>query len=325
MTWRHRFARCSHMLTLVVAMCALSAYLLPAQSYTLRDIFVRIRVAEDIAKLAATDPALAARVDNIERFVGDLHAMDMSLDTAGTIFFGASIDYPTILRWNRSKFSDNSLAGLKDTLQRILVIANSELRPKVLAIVGADSTHTLYDPFTVFQTRVLSLAKANNTERLREFEIKYGPDSPKLNLAEAGLNYLGQLVLPGVFLSHNGGPSPLEMVAKYSATNLTASRAAADSAMELHVVSSAQLGFRWYNFRPTCGQGNHMEKILNPCQITGGLFIVGPKDAALLNLFSGGQRRGFYISAMDYRVGVILGQERRLVFGLETQVLPYIF
>jgi hypothetical protein len=182
----------------------------------------------------------------------------------------------------------------------------------------------LYLPVDQFLQIVLQHGIARHGETLRRFAVKYGPTSPHLNLLEAGLNYAGLLLLPGVFLGSNGGPSPWEMVAAYRTTDLTVSSTPTE-ASRLRVVTSAQLGMRWYSFASGCGEGSQMHQPLHPCYAAAGAFVMGPADTPLAQLWKDGQHGGAYGPWGNYHLGFVLGRERRMVGGLDTQVLPYIF
>lgn len=311
-------------LIFVTALCLALTPAAHAQSYTLGDIFARIHDGERTVDFANTRPAIHARIVALEAYVKDQDAMDMGLDVLSDIYSGARPGYATILRWNRDGFSHSLPAGFTDSLVKLNVVAHGSLQSDLQSKIGPDSLAVLYRPVDLLLQQVLEKSAAANGEKIRQFWVKYGPDSPRLNLAEAGLNYLGQLVLPTVFLGRDGGPSPYELVAAYRTTDLTVSQTAADD-RKLRVVTSAQLGMRYYNFAQGCGEGSHIHQLLHPCHVSGGAFLMGPQDTPLAQLWKSGQRWGAYVAWGSYHAGYVAGQEKRLVFGLDTQVLPYIF
>ena len=326
MTRRPRFLRATHLMALAVLLGG-SAHQASAQAYMLGDLFDRVNSADSILQFGTKNPELHARLVRMYAAVREQRAEGISLDSAAAIFAGDlnSHSFSTILRVDRDKFSETYLTIVTASIDSTLRITNQFLVRDVTTIIGQPARKTLFAPKDSFDVKLALRARDLNLERVRRFSVKYGPDAPRLNLAEAGLNYAAQIVLPRFFLSDDGGPAPWELVAKYSTTNLTASKTASDSATELHIVTSAQAGLRWYSFSKDCGQGNQLEKILNPCQVSGGLFVMGAKDAPLLNLFTAPLRKGVYLSALNYRIGFIPGADRRFVFGLENQVLPYVF
>jgi hypothetical protein len=95
--------------------------------------------------------------------------------------------------------------------------------------------------------------------------------------------------------------------------------------MKMRIVTSGQLGLRVYRFTPGCGEGNQLEKLLKPCHFSFGAFLMGPQDTPLGKLWRGSARKGLYLAASNYHVGYVFGQQQRLVFGVDTQVLPYVF
>ena len=323
-----RALRCA---ALAILCSAAAVFPARAQGFTLGDIFERMRAGEAIVGFAAAHPQLDARITVLESYMRSQGAMGMGLDSLGMLYSGLAPEYATVLRWNRDAFSRDSVAtravlppGFKDSLVQLNIVAHGTLQRELEARIGADSLNVLYRPVDQFLDDVLRHGVARNGETLRRFAVKYGPDSPHLNLLEAGLNYAGQLLLPGVFLGSSGGPSPWEMVAAYRTTDLTVS-STATQASKLRVVTSAQLGMRWYNFAVGCGEGSQVHQLLHPCHAAAGAFVMGPADTPLAQLWHDGQRAGAYGAWGNYHVGFVLGQEKRVVFGLDTQVLPYIF
>lgn len=328
---RARFTRVTRCAALAFVCSAASIESARAQSFTLGDIFERMRAGEAIVGFAAAHPQLDARITVLESYMRSQDAMGIGLDSLGLLYSGLSSDFSTVLRWNRDAFSRDSVAtravlpaGFKDSLVQLNIVAHGTLQRELEARIGADSLNVLYRPVDQFLQNVLRHGVARNGETLRRFAVKYGPDSPHLNLLEAGLNYAGQLLLPGVFLGSNGGPSPWEMVAAYRTTDLTVSSTAME-ASKARVVTSAQLGMRWYNFAVGCGEGSQLHQLLHPCHAAGGVFLMGPADTPLAQLWHDGQRGGAYGAWGNYHLGFVLAREKRVVFGLDTQILPYVF
>lgn len=302
-----------------------------AQAFTLGDIFARMRAGEAIVGLPATHPQIDARITVLESYMRSQDAMHMGVDSLGLAYSGLAPEFPAVLRWNRDAFSRDSIAsrallpaGFRDSLVQLNIVAHGTLQRELEVRIGADSLNVLYRPVDQFLQIVLQHGIARNGETLRRFAVKYGPTSPHLNLLEAGLNYVGQLLLPNVFLGSNGGPSPWEMVSAYRTTDLTVSGSLTE-ARRLRVVTGAQLGMRRYNFAIGCGEGSQVHQLLHPCHVAAGAFVMGPADTPLAQLWKDGQRAGAYGAWGNYHLGFVLGRERRVVFGLDTQVLPYIF
>jgi hypothetical protein len=301
-----------------------SAQVARAQTFTLGDIFDRLRTGEQIVDFARTHPAVDRRITVLEAYVVSQNAMGIGLDSLTAIYTRDKADFATVLRWNRDQVALTLPGGFVDSLAQISVMAHGSLMNELAAKIGKDSLDVLYKPIDTFLQKVHENRLAANQEKLRRFSVKYGPDSPHLNLVEAGLNYVGQLILPGLLLGHEGAPSPFELVATYRTTDLTASQSATERT-KLRMVTSAQLGLRWYNFAPGCGQGGKMQELLHPCHISGGAFLMGPSDTPLAKFWGSGRRAGAYGAWGGYHMGYVAGAEKRLVFGLDTQVLPYVF
>ncbi len=294
-----------------------------AQSYTLGDIFARLRVADSVANFAAVNPVVHARIAGLERYVRDHEALSMTMDQLSDIYAGSTPGYATVLRWNRNSYP-RLPQDFRDSLVSVRAVAGRPLRPAVDAILGPAAVDSLYAPLDRWYVQMLDRAIARNTETLRRYSVKYGPGAPNLNLAEAALNYLAQLPRGSPFAGSDAGPSPLEIVAAYRTTDLTASQPTGES-RAARLVTSAQLGLRLYRFNSDCGEGNRLRQLINPCHASGGAFLMGPSDTPLAQLWKAGRRGGAYAAWGNYHVGYVFDQERRLVFGLDTQVLPFLF
>jgi hypothetical protein len=227
-----------------------------------------------------------------------------------------------VARWNRQvpQFE----LGFVDSLVALNTVAHGALQRALMEKLTRESLDSLYKPIDDFGAQVLIKARAANQEKLRRFYIKYGPASPHLNLAEVGINYLGQLFIPGLLPSADGMPSPYELVATYRTTDLTAAHSDAGH-LTGRVVTTAQAGVRMYGFSETCGKGGRFVELIDPCQSSAGAFFMGPRDAPLAKLWGSGQRAGFYLARGKYHLGYVFGAEKRLVFGVDQQLVPYVF
>ena len=306
-------------------MALVSASALRAQAPampTLADIFAHLRAGEEMVGFASASPLLDRRIAALESYFKHVNAIDWTLDELTDAYTHRRVDLPIVARWNRrAPFLD---PGLVDSLVVLNTIAHGQLMSALQARLSRNTLDSLYKPIDDFGTLVLMKAKAANQEKLRRFYIKYGPGSPQLNLAEVGLNYLGQLFIPGLLPSADGWPTPYELVGTYRTTDLTAAQSDAGH-LTGRVVTTAQLGVRMYGFGEDCGTGGRFAELLNPCQSSLGAFLMGARDAPLARVWGRGVRGGLYLSRGKYHVGYVVGGEKRVVFGVDQQVIPYIF
>ena len=109
-------------------------------------------------------------------------------------------------------------------LRRIANAAGSGIGPRLVAAFGSSVADHFIAPMDELETKILLSAQAKNAEKLRRYEIKYGPESARLNIAEV----LDQLLVARPSWSPlapgEDGPSPFELVGTYTTSDLTASR-----------------------------------------------------------------------------------------------------
>jgi hypothetical protein len=306
-----------------VALALASATTAHAQaSETLGDIFGRLKAGESIVAFSTTTPLVARRLDGLDFYFRRAGAMSLTLDELTDVYTRRRADLETVARWNRHvpQFEP----GFVDSLVALNTVAHGALQRALMEKLSKESLDSLYKPIDDFGTQVLVKARAANQDKLRRFYIKYGPESPRLNLAEVGLNYLGQVFIPGLLPSEDGMPSPYELVATYRTTDLTAAKSDAGE-LTGRVVTTAQIGVRMYGFSETCGQGGRFVELIDPCHSSAGAFVMGRRDAPLSKLWGSGQRAGVYVARGKYHLGYVFGAEKRLVFGVDQQLVPYVF
>ena len=252
--------------------------------------------------------------------------MGLSLEEIGKLYAPGPRDIGVVARWNRRNVAPVAIPGFADSLTALDRVVHSELEPALQSRISEDSLNSLFKPVDALGTIVLTNARNANQEKLRRLSQKYGPGSPQLNVVEVGLNYLFQLKVPGFAPSTDGWTSPYEIVATYRTTDLTGSKSGTDSTFRGHAVTTGQIGVRKYNFAPDCGTGHRLSELINPCQSSLGAFLMGPRDSPLLSPLSLATRGGVYLSRGKYHfAGVVFGPGKRFVFGVDQQILPYIF
>ena len=295
-----------------------------AQTYTLGGVVQRLQSAETLVNFAATNPVVDKRLAALSTYFVTAHATGLSLADLADIVTRRSVSIGTVARWDRELVNSYTTRPFRDSVNSLATVAHGSLEALLQAKLNKHELDSLYKPIDSLGTLILLLAKDNNQEKLRRYEIKYGPASPQLNVAEVGLNYVAQLVVPGFLPTQDGYPTPYEIVATYRTTDLTAAQSSA-SHLTARVVSTAQLGLRIYGFTENCGKGSRFADLLNPCHSSLGAFFAAPSDGALSQPWRTASRSGFYLARGRYHVGYVFGAQQRLVFGTDQQILPYVF
>lgn len=305
--------------SVMLYLCATPLIAQEPAPFTLRDVFVNLRAAADRVNFASSNAASDAHMRALESYFDRVRLLDASLGQVIDVYVGRAMDLPTIAGWNRDRWS----VGIVDSITTVRLIANGELYPMLRDKLPKSARDSLWPPLDTLQDKLTAVQLAANKDNLRRFFIKYGPDAPRLNAAEVLLNYVAQLWIPGFLPSVNGRPTPNELVATYRTTDLTATRGTSGP-FQARVVTSAQLGLRRYNFGVDCGTGRFAD-LLRPCQQSAGGFLVGRGDTPLNNPWQLRHRGGVYWARGKYHVGAIFGSDRQFVFGVDQQLLPYIF
>ncbi|MEP7383338.1 MAG: hypothetical protein ABI910_16740, partial [Gemmatimonadota bacterium] len=162
----------------------------------------------------------------------------------------------------------------------------------------------------------LQVSIAQSLEKLNRFERKYGPDSPRLNIVEVGLNYVAQWV-PLFKPNAEGWPSRFEVVTSYVPLYLTV----VDS--RARPVTVAELGLRGYLWRR--GWGGSEGGALRPGYISFGVALAGDRDGAFVSPLKGTRRVGGYFGWGETKLAILGGKERRLLLTRQFQMVPWVF
>ena len=293
-------------------------------SFTLGDVIARLQAGAAIVGLSTTNPPVSKTLDSLGRVLSDEHATGLSLDQVADLFTRRSPKIGTVARWNRDPCAPTATACFYGELVDLLRIAHGSLEQALHERLSKDSLNVLYAPVDQLGTVVLQRAGADNQEKLRRYGVKYGANSPQLNVAEVGLNYLAQLAVPGFLPSADGWPSPFEIVADYRPWDLTAAQSAS-AHLTARAVATTLAGLRVYNFGASCGGGGVLADLLHPCESSGGAFLLAPQDQPLSRTWGPDMRLGAYFSRGKYHVGFVFGPNPRIALGIGTQLLPYIF
>lgn len=293
------------------------------QRSTLKDIVADVRRAELAADFAAANPPNAALLDEALTRLEASHAADFSYSQLAAVIVSPRPSFSTVARWNPDRYDVRVEPTFLADVITMRGIANNQLAAAMSQTLGRSETNRLLARIDTLHSAILAAAKAQNLEKLRRYEIKYGPKSPRLNAPEVGLNYFAQR-MPGFGPSSDGWPGPLEIVATYSTTELTLVR---NSNRDLRgrVVSASHFGVRKYQFGKGWGNGGGFTGILKPAHMAAGATLMGPSDQVFDSPFKRGRRTGAFIGWGDILVGFVAGPERRVLLSRNLKVIPYLF
>lgn len=290
---------------------------------TLKDIVADVRRAEQASDFATVNPANAALLDAALTRLDASHAAGFSYSQLASVISSRRPSFRAIARWEPDRYDLRVEPTFFADLIMMSGVATNQLADAITQKLGEAETDRLLARIDTLHGAVLATAKAQNLEKLRRYEIKYGPNSPRLNAPEVGLNYLAQR-MPGFGPTSDGWPGPLEIVATYSTTELTVVRNT-NRDLRARVVSASHFGLRKYQFGKGWGNGGGFTGILKPAHIAAGATLMGPTDQVLGSPFRRGRRAGGFVSWGDILVGFVAGPERRVLLSRNLKVIPYLF
>ena len=277
----------------------------PAMVY--RTVIDAVRLAAAEASFSEVDPELSS-------------TLDQSLSVLEASPTAERPSLADLARWKPSRFRElggYDLVGEQKALEIVRDIANNDLKDALDEAVGRDRRREILQPLTDLHEETLSAALAESLERIRRYEVKFGPDSARLNLLEVGLNFAIQGV-PGFGPDDDGNPGPMEMLAAYSTTYLT------EADEEAVMVSAAEFGLRCYFFARGWGQGGWMG-YLKPNHVSAGVLVAGSDDGPLVSPWEGEERVGAFLAWGGLKVGWVGGDDERVLASREFQVVPWVF
>ena len=294
-----------------------------ARSGTLRDIIADVRRAEQAADFSIANPANAALLDAALSRLDESHAAGFSYSQLAAVIASRRPSFSAVARWEPDQYDVRVEPNFLADLITMSGIANNQLAAAITQKMGRTEANRLIVRVDSLHSAILATAKERNLEKLRRYEIKYGPKSPRLNAPEVGLNYIAQR-MPGFGATSDGWPGPLEMVATYSTTELTVVRNS-NHDLRAHVVSASHFGVRKYQFGRNWGTGGRLTGLLKPAHIAAGATLMGPTDRVLGSPFKHGRRIGGFVSWGDVLIGFVGGPERRVLLSRNLKVIPYLF
>lgn len=299
----------------------------PTQSYTLEEVLTSLRRAADTLDLATANPAQNRALDSVSAILRGADATTLSIDALANFITKTHPSFSDVARWSPQAKSAWAEPWFYDALVRLRRLANaagSGIGPQLVSKFGAGVADHFIAPMDELETKVLQNAQRLNAEKLRRYEVKFGPESARLNIAEVIINYLVERPSWSPLAPDENGPSPLELVTSYSTSGLTASHSL-DDKLRAHLVAGAHAGFRWYRFNEKLVAGNALQNVISPRYFGAGAFFMGSQDRTLISPFETGHRTGAFLDWGAARAGFTVGKDWRVVLGIGKQILPYLF
>lgn len=291
-------------------------------TFTVGEMLDRTQQCAASAHFSAVKPEPSRLLDSV---IAVLRATDVTGATVGDMAAASTGNQATlrqVLRWDRRSTSAMVQPAVQGSMLAFRQIVTSRLDSVLRDSLGDDSTRTCLAPVEAFRDRFQELSQQTLTDRLRRYEVKYGPEAPKLNAVEVLVNYLAQWVWP--FAGTEAGPSPFELVTSYSAADLAVS--SMDSAgTHVTLASGTQLGVRVYLFGPGRGSGSRIDRFLKPTHVAFGVVSMNESTQGLNGPFEGHQQVGGFLSWGNARVAFAGGSNWRLMLSVGSQLLPYLF
>ena len=296
-------------------------------TYTLEDVLTSLRKGADTLDLGRVNPAQDRALDSVSAMLRAADAGPLTIDALASIITKRHPSFSDVARWSpqpRVAWTEPWFFDALVRLRRIANAAGSGIGPQLVAKFGAPAADHFIAPMDELQTKVLQNAQAINGEKLRRYEIKFGPESARLNIAEVIVNYLIERPSWSPLAPGENGPSPIEVLTSYSTSGLTASHSL-DDKLRAHLVAGAHAGLRYYRFNEKLVQGNALQNFLSPRYFGAGAFFMGSQDRTLISPFETGHRTGAFLDWGAARAGFTVGKDWRVVLGVGKQILPYLF
>ena len=296
----------------------------PSTTYTLEDILVSLHRAAVEIRFDTVNANANRILDSLTSLLRNAKATSLSVPQLVDIVEHNRAGLAAVARWDPQHYTLWTQPWFDSTITALRQIANTPLANAMPARLASGRVNELLAPIDALGNAIRAAGQANNQEKLRRYEVKYGPASPRLNAVEVVLNYAGQLWIPGLRPSTDGWPSPFELVASYRTTELTATQAENEK-LSVRMVAATQLGLRRYNFGEAWGVGGPLHRLLKPADASAGLFLMGPADEPLSRTWGSQTRAGAFIGWGTMHAGYVFGTHPRFVIGTGKQVLPYLF
>lgn len=292
---------------------------------TLDSVLIALHAGAVAIRFDTLDRGRNAALDSLTALLRATRAADLTIDDfiAGTKSAPHSV--LEIFRWDRDKVARSSQPALQSAfvrLQQITLPRPDGLGPRIFSALGAPGYRTYASAMDSLQTRAILVVQGASTEKLRRYEMKYGPASPRLNPIETVVNY-GLERIPGLgFAPGPDGPSPLEFVATYSNSEVTPTGTFKN--VDLRVLSGVHVGLRIYAFDTTASR-SPLSQLLHPGSVALGASAFAPSDVPLQSPLRAGRRWGAFLDWGHLRAAAALGHDWRAMIGTGAQLIPHLF
>lgn len=198
---------------------------------------------------------------------------------------------------------------------------NSALLSQLETAVGDEKTDQLLAPMDKLANIQTRQARDESLKRLDRFEQKYGPNSARLNVAEAVVNYFILRRFDAFGLQRDGSPGPMEMVLAYTTSYFSYEKDAVEN-NDVIFLSAVEIGLRYYFLMAGWGEGSY----LKPGYCSFGLLIAGEENGFLRNPLKGDKRLGAFVSWGSLKCGYLFtGGDQRFLITRQMQLLPLLF
>ena len=290
---------------------------LPA--YTLDSIVTSLHRAASVAGLSGD---AAARLDSLTRELrARPGAMELTVAQLAGVVTGMKAGLSGVARWNTDVARYATQPAFRDALLRLARVGSSSIEPGLedRGLPNAE-IRALLAPLSALHAATLRMSQAWNEEKLRRFELKYGPDAPTLNALEVLLNYGAQWI-PPLAPRKDGAPNPLEIVAAYRTLDV----AVAEGMDTARMVATVQLGVRRYFWNAEWGTGSRWQRLLRPRHASAGVILLGPSEKPFVRAWGPDHRRGVFLGWGALHAAYVLESPRRILVGTGKQLVPYAF
>ncbi|MEZ4651900.1 MAG: hypothetical protein R3E97_24495, partial [Candidatus Eisenbacteria bacterium] len=258
--------------------------------YTVADLTAAMATAALESDFASARPALS---DTLAVYLGRLDSGGVSELTLGQLAGEVKgVDWRSRLRWRQDDYRApfalrTEPAALEDVVRKVLQVVNlpGGLDDHLVDTLGPERAEELLDPVVRYHEEFLHLSLAESLEKLRRYQIKYGPGSTRLNVAETFLSY-GSQWLPGFGPDENGRPGPFEWVLGYNSTLITIEND------EPTLASAAQVGLRRYIWSE---RWPGLTNLIRPRSIAVGALVAGEKNGPFIWPGRGESRYGGFL------------------------------
>lgn len=320
MAYRVGIARLALLASLAIAS---SARAQQPPHYTVDDILSALQRGAERVHFDSTDAIADKKLDSLATLLRDAGAGSVTVEVLADLIVRKRASIGDVARWDPKAAALMAQSWFRSAILMLPLIANGSLEPRLSATLPRPAVDSILAPTDALGRHVRERAMQQSEEKLRRFEIKYGPESARLNLAEVGLNYIAQW-LPLLAPSRDGWPSRYEVVAAYRAMELTATKSASDD-LRATLVSAGQLGVRWYHWRHDWASGGRLARMIRPRHASAGLYALGPRDAPLERPWANGNRLGFFLGWGSMHAAYVFESPRRVLIGSGKQLIPYVF